>query len=82
LYAGWLNVSPEVENSVYLLPSNENIMTTVKTIERGIEQLPPEELAKCRRWFLEFDAAAWDAQIEADAAAGKFDALADEALAE
>ena len=57
-------------------------MATVETIERAIEQLPPEELAKFRRWFLEFDAAAWDAQIEADAAAGKFDALAEEALAE
>ena len=57
-------------------------MTTVEMIERTIEQLPPEELAKFRRWFLDFDAAAWDAQIEADAAAGKFDALAEEALAE
>ena len=57
-------------------------MTTVETIERAIEELRPEELAKFRRWFLEFDAAAWDAQIEADAAAGKFDALAEEALAE
>ncbi|MGE5304008.1 MAG: hypothetical protein ACM3TN_11895 [Alphaproteobacteria bacterium] len=57
-------------------------MTTVETIEKVIAQLPPEELAKFRRWFLEFDAAAWDAQIEADAAAGKFDALAEEALAE
>ncbi|MGH8467912.1 MAG: hypothetical protein ACREVY_02615 [Gammaproteobacteria bacterium] len=58
------------------------MMTTVETIERAIEQLPSNELAKLRRWFLEFDAAAWDAQIEADAAAGKFDALAEEALAE
>ena len=57
-------------------------MTTVETIEKAIAQLSPEELAKFRRWFLEFDAAAWDAQIEADAAAGKFDALAEEALAE
>ena len=57
-------------------------MTTIEMIERTIEQLPPEELAKFRRWFLEFDAAAWDTQIEADAAAGKFDALAEEALAE
>ena len=57
-------------------------MKTVETIERAIEQLSPEELAKFRRWFLEFDAAAWDTQIEADAAAGKFDALAEEALAE
>jgi hypothetical protein len=43
---------------------------------------PPEELAKFRQWFLGFDAAAWDAQIGADAVAGKFDALAEEALAE
>ncbi len=57
-------------------------MTTVETIELAIEQLPPNELAKLRRWFLEFDTAAWDAQIEADAAAGKFDALAEAALAE
>ncbi len=57
-------------------------MTTVEKIERAIEELPPEELTKFRRWFLEFDAAAWDAQIEADAAAGKFDALAEQALAE
>lgn len=57
-------------------------MATIETIERAIEQLPPAELAKFRRWFLEFDAVAWDAQIEADAAAGKLDALAEEALAE
>ena len=57
-------------------------MTTIETIERAIEQLPLDELAKLRRWFLEFDAAAWDAQIEADAAAGKFDAISEEALAE
>lgn len=57
-------------------------MTKVETIERAIEQLPPDELAKLRRWFLEFDAAAWDIQIETDAAAGKFDAVAEEALNE
>ncbi len=57
-------------------------MTTVESIERAIEQLSPDELVKLRRWFLEYDATAWDAQIEADAAAGKFDALAKEALAE
>ena len=57
-------------------------MTAVETIEQAVKQLPPDELAKFRRWFLEFDATAWDAQIEADAAAGKFDALAEEALAE
>jgi hypothetical protein len=57
-------------------------MTTAESIEQAVAQLPPDELAKFRRWFAEFDADAWDAQIEADAAAGKLDALAEEALAE
>jgi len=57
-------------------------MTIVETIEREIEKLSPKELALFRRWFAEFDADAWDVQIEADAAAGKLDALAEEALAE
>jgi len=57
-------------------------MTSVETIERAIEQLSPDELARFRRWFSEFDAAAFDARIEADAAAGKLDALAEGALAE
>ena len=39
-----------------------------------------KELAEFRRWFIEFDAAAWDRQIERHAKAGKLDALADEAL--
>ncbi|MCI0465456.1 MAG: hypothetical protein L0Y57_00360 [Beijerinckiaceae bacterium] len=43
--------------------------------------MPPDD-AQLRGWFLEFEAAIWDAHIEADAAAGKFDALAEEALAE
>lgn len=57
-------------------------MLTAEFVEKSVEQLPPEELAKFRRWYVQFDADAWDAQIEADAAAGKFDALAAEALAE
>ena len=57
-------------------------MTTVETIEQEIKKLSPQELAEFRRWFAEFDSDAWDAQIERDAAAGKLDALAEEALAE
>lgn len=57
-------------------------MITAESLEQAVEQLPPEELAKFRRWFAQFDADAWDAQIEADAAAGKLDSLAEEALAE
>lgn len=57
-------------------------MLTAESVERVVEQLSPAELAKFRRWYAEFDADVWDAQIEADAAAGKLDALAAEALAE
>ena len=55
-------------------------MGNVKSIEKAVEALPPAELAEFRHWFAEFDAAAWDAQIEQDAAAGKLDHLAGEAL--
>jgi hypothetical protein len=58
------------------------MLLTAEAIEQAVIQLPPEELNKFRQWFAEFESDAWDAQIEADAAAGKFDALAEEALAE
>ncbi len=57
-------------------------MTTVEAIEKEIEGFSPKELAEILRWYANFDADAWDAQIEADAASGKLDALAEEALAE
>ena len=57
-------------------------MGNVKSIEKAVEALPPSELAEFRRWFAEFDAAAWDRQIEDDAASGKLDDLASEALAD
>lgn len=57
-------------------------MTTVERIENGVEKLSLKELSEFRLWFAKYDANAWDAQIEADAVAGKLDALAQEALAE
>lgn len=57
-------------------------MGNVKSIEKAIEALPPSDLAEFRRWFAEFDAAAWDEQIERDVASGKLDQLAAEALAD
>jgi len=57
-------------------------MGNVKSIESAVESLPPVELAEFRRWFAEFDGNAWDRQIEQDAAAGKLDQLAAEALAD
>ena len=57
-------------------------MSKIDELERQIEALSPKELAAFRRWFSEFDAAAWDRQIDADAASGKLDSLIEEALAE
>jgi hypothetical protein len=51
-------------------------------IERAVEQLPPQELARFRAWFTKFDAQQWDVQFEQDVALGALDALADEAIAE
>ena len=57
-------------------------MTKLERIERDVEALTREELARFRDWFAEYDAAVWDAQIEADAKAGRLDKLAAEALAD
>ncbi len=56
--------------------------TAIEAIEVSVQKLASADLAKFRDWFVEFDASRWDAQLEADAASGKFDALADAALTE
>lgn len=56
-------------------------MTKLEKIEQDIATLAPDELARFRAWFAEYDAANWDAEIEADARSGRFDALGDAALA-
>jgi len=55
-------------------------MGNVEKIERDVQALSPEELAKFRAWFLEYDWAVWDRQLEEDVEAGKLDQLADKAL--
>jgi hypothetical protein len=45
-------------------------MGDIENIERQIEALSAEELAQFRAWFVEFDWAAWDRQLEADIQAG------------
>ena len=52
----------------------------MESIEGLIRELSPEELAALREWFATYDAEAWDRQLEADAKAGKLDALAERAL--
>ena len=55
-------------------------MSKVEKIEQEVQALAPEELAQFRAWFLEYDWAAWDRQIERDAQAGRLDDLAAKAL--
>jgi len=57
-------------------------MSRLETLERDVQSLTPEELAKFRAWFAEYDWQLWDRQLEQDIAAGKLDAMAAEALAE
>ena len=62
------------------LPSHT--MPDVKAIEDAVKALPPQDLAEFRRWFAEFDLAAWDKQLESDLSAGKLDELLAEAEAD
>jgi hypothetical protein len=57
-------------------------MSEVEQIEDRIKNLSPEELATLRAWFAEFDAKAWDRQIEADSKAGKLNRLIEKSKAE
>jgi hypothetical protein len=57
-------------------------MSTVEQIEAAILKLSPQELSQLADWVLDLDEQRWDEQIEQDAAAGKLDFLAQEALAE
>jgi hypothetical protein len=53
----------------------------VEDIEKAVEQLSPEELARLRAWCEAFDAHLFDERIERDAKAGKLDRLMAEARA-
>ena len=55
-------------------------MSKVELIEQQIKGLSAEEVAQLRAWFLEFDWALWDRQLERDVATGKLEVLAEKAL--
>ena len=57
-------------------------MGKVEKIENEVQARSPAELAQFRAWFLEYDWAAWDQQLERDVQAGRLDDLADKALRE
>jgi hypothetical protein len=51
----------------------------INEIESAIAQLPPAELAELAKWFAEFQAQVWDEQLAQDVAAGRLDALLNQA---
>jgi len=57
-------------------------MNNIHEIESAVTGLTPEDLSRFREWFFEFDAEEWGRQFEEDVAAGRLDALADEALSD
>jgi hypothetical protein len=57
-------------------------MTKLEKIEQDIASLSSADLHKLADWIAEYRDAQWVKQIDSDAAAGKLDKLAEEALAE
>lgn len=56
-------------------------MSTIEDIERAIKSLTPDDHARLRTWFEEYDAELFDQKLERDAKAGKLDMLIAKALA-
>ena len=54
----------------------------VEEIEEAVSQLSEDQLKKFRVWYEKFDSDMWDKQIEKDVAAGKLDALAEDAISD
>ena len=57
-------------------------MTQVELLEKHIAELDDDSFSKLREWFIEFEQARWDKQLEDDSNAGKLDFLINAALAE
>lgn len=55
-------------------------MDTLKQIETAILQLSAEDLRRLSSWLHALEQQRWDEQLERDAAAGKLDSLANQAL--
>ncbi len=53
---------------------------TIEDIEKAVAELPPDQFSQFRDWFERFDAARFDHKIERDAAAGKLDRFAEQAI--
>lgn len=58
------------------------MITSAQELETAVSRLPREEFAHFQAWFEEFAADARDAQMEADARAGRLDHLVAQADAD
>ena len=57
-------------------------MDTIADIQRSIEQLAPDDVARLREWLEELDGRLFDQKLERDAKAGKLDKMAAKAVAD
>ena len=57
-------------------------MNKIESIENEVRSLTATELAAFREWFIEFDAASWDHQLERDSVTGKLAELAKRSLSD
>ena len=57
-------------------------MDKIRNIENEVRSLTASELTAFRKWFLEFDAEAWNRQLERDSGSGKLADLAKESLSD
>jgi hypothetical protein len=55
-------------------------MTTVPELQEAILGLSETDYSRLRRWLLDQDWELWEREFDEDVKAGKFDALASEAL--
>ena len=54
----------------------------LEDIEKAVTELPVDQLERFRAWFEEFEATRFDQKIERDAATGRLDRLAEQALSD
>jgi hypothetical protein len=53
---------------------------TIEDLEKAVAMLPPDQFAQFRAWFEQLGAARFDEKIARDAASGKLDELAAQAV--
>ena len=63
-------------------PADEEFAQQFAVMQRLVEQMSAEHVARVRAWFIERDANEWDGRIERDVARGKLDGLIQESQSE